>query len=361
MKIAFITYGSLENLTGGYLYNQKVVNHLKKKGIPVEIISLKQRSYFLNVIWNFWLYFNRKKFNLIIEDELVHPAVFLFNRLVHKKVKIVALVHLLQWLVQKPPFLPLTKAMEKQMLKYSHLIVANSNYTAEKITQMGLSKDKVKVIYPAYDPALLNKQDEVKDSLREGKINLLFVANCLPHKGLHFLIPALHLVKNIPFVLDIVGDYTLNVTYVKKIKRAIKKYGLEEQVFWHGKVSREEIGQYYSRADIFVLPSLKEAFGLVLLEAMAFGLPVVATRVGGIPEVVEHQKTGLLVPPGNIVALSQAITILVKDENLRRQYGRKGKQRLASFLTWEEAGENFYRLVKILLSNKQRQRKIPKR
>lgn len=360
MKIAFITYGSLENLTGGYLYNQKVVNHLKNKGIPIEVISLKQKSYFLNVIWNFWLYFICKKFDLIIEDELVHPAVFLFNRLVHKKVKIVALVHLLQWLVQKPPLLPLTKIMEKQMLKHCHLIVANSNYTAEKITQMGLKTDKVKVIYPAYEP-LISQQDKVKDSFREEKIKLLFVANCLPHKGLHLLIPTLHLVKNKSFVLDIVGDYSLNITYVKKIKQAIKKYRLEEHVFWHGKVSREEIGQYYSRADIFVLPSLKEAFGLVLLEAMAFGLPVVASRVGGIPEIVEHQKTGLLVPPKDIVALSQAITILIKDENLRRQYGQKGKQKLASFLTWEKVGENFYRLVKVLLSNKQRQKKIPKR
>jgi glycosyltransferase involved in cell wall biosynthesis len=361
MKIAFITYGSLENLTGGYLYNQKVVNHLKNKGILIEVIGLKQKSYFLNVIWNFWLYFNCKIFDLIMEDELVHPAVFLFNRLVHKKVKVVALVHLLQWLVQKPPFLPLTKTMEKQMLKYSHLIVANSNYTAEKITQMGLRRDKVKVVYPGYDLAWLNNQDKIKDSLRGEKINLLFVANCLPHKGLHFLIPALHLAKNKSFVLDIVGDYSIKVAYVKKIKRDVKKYGLEEQVFWRGKVSREEIGQYYSRADIFVLPSLKEAFGLVLLEAMAFGLPVVASEVGGIPEVVEHQKTGLLVPPKDIVALSQAITILIEDENLRRQYGRKGKKKLASFLTWEEVGENFYRLVKVLLSNKQKQRKIPKR
>jgi len=118
--------------------------------MTIEVIGIKYKSYYLNVIWNFWLYFNCKKFDLIIEDELAHPAVFLFNRLVHKEVKIVALVHLLHWLVQKPPLLPLTKAIEKQMLKYSHLIVANSNYTAEKITQMGLkmaavSKGRVQV------------------------------------------------------------------------------------------------------------------------------------------------------------------------------------------------------------------------
>ena len=98
-----------------------------------------------------------------------------------------------------------------------------------------------------------------------------------------------------------------------------------------GKVDRQALLNEYREADFLVLPSLFEPFGIVLLEAMATGLPVVASRVGGIPEVVRDGRTGILVEPANARALADALMELCRDENLRITMGADAKDRAAAF------------------------------
>ena len=94
---------------------------------------------------------------------------------------------------------------------------------------------------------------------------------------------------------------------------------------------------YYQRAALLVMPSFYESFGIACLEAMAFGLPVVATRVGGLPEVIEDGVTGLLVPPGDADALAQAMIRLLSDADLRRRMGQAGRERVLKEFTTERA------------------------
>ena len=152
------------------------------------------------------------------------------------------------------------------------------------------------------------------------------VAALVPHKGQRYLIDAAHLViRDIPdarFV--IVGQGELESELQKQIRRC----KLERHVLLTG--FRSDVMSLHKGFDLFVMSSLTEGLGTSILDAMASSRPVVATRTGGIPEVVADEKTGLLVPPRDPGALAQAIVRLLRDESLRLRMGQTGLARVKS-------------------------------
>ncbi len=152
------------------------------------------------------------------------------------------------------------------------------------------------------------------------------VAALVPHKGQRYLIDAAHLViRDIPdarFV--IVGQGELE----SELQKQIRRYKLERHVLLTG--FRSDVMSLHKGFDLFVMSSLTEGLGTSILDAMASSRPVVATRTGGIPEVVVDEKTGLLVPPRNPEALAQAIVRLLRDESLRLRMGQTGLARVKS-------------------------------
>lgn len=146
------------------------------------------------------------------------------------------------------------------------------------------------------------------------------VAHLADHKGHKYLIEAVRLLKEkLPEVrLIIVGEGPLKL----ELTRQVKDFHLEDVVFFLG--FREDIPRILASLDLFVLSSHMEGLGSSLLEAMASRLPVVATRVGGIPDVVIHQETGLLVPPKNPAALAEAILEMYRHRDKAREMGQRG-------------------------------------
>jgi glycosyltransferase involved in cell wall biosynthesis len=146
-----------------------------------------------------------------------------------------------------------------------------------------------------------------------------------PTKGLSVLLKAMALLKathkNHPFRLLIVGDGPAKA----ELQRVCAQLEIEQVVTFAGE--RSDVERILPLLDLFVLPSLSEGFGIAIVEAMAAGLPVVASDVGGIPEIVLHGLTGLLVPPGNPEALAQAIVQCMDDPQRRRRFGLQGQAR----------------------------------
>lgn len=156
----------------------------------------------------------------------------------------------------------------------------------------------------------------------------LFVGRMASNKGLATLLEAWVLVPGATLLLA--GDGHL----LPVLRARARELGLEERVRFLGALSDEELREAYAACDVAVLPSEYEAFGIVLLEAMAAGKPVVATRVGGVPEVVEEGKTGLLVPPGDARALAQAVAELLNDGKRAGAMGLEGQRRVRERYTW---------------------------
>jgi len=121
--------------------------------------------------------------------------------------------------------------------------------------------------------------------------------------------------------------------------RLVKEHGLEGMVTFTGRITTEELVRHYQAAQLSVTASVYEGFGLPAAEAMACGLPAVATTAGALPEVVAHGETGLLVPPKDPQALAQAIRRLLDDDELRQRTGEAGRQRVEKYFTWTEAAK----------------------
>ncbi len=167
----------------------------------------------------------------------------------------------------------------------------------------------------------------------EGRV-VLYVSRMSFRKGPHLLLNAFqNLAKEIDDVtLVMVGSGEM----LPFLKAQAKFLGIEDRVVFTGYVPGNTLPKLFGMADVFVLPSTTaEAFGIVILEAMASGIPVVATNVGGIPEVIKKSRSGILVPPGDEVALKNAIHTLLSAENLRRDLGKAGRRAVEREYSWK--------------------------
>jgi glycosyltransferase involved in cell wall biosynthesis len=183
---------------------------------------------------------------------------------------------------------------------------------------------------------------------KETKCILLFLSNMLTEKGVFTLLEACGVLKekNIGFECHFVGDwYDISATYFRDL---VREYNLSEEVFAHGGKYGEEKINFLLVSDIFVLPTFNDCFPLVLLEAMSYGLPVVSTVEGGIPDIVLNDETGFLVPPRDACSLAIKLEVLIKEPNLRRKFGEAGRKRFLDHFTIEKFEENF---IKVLEQN----------
>ena len=146
-------------------------------------------------------------------------------------------------------------------------------------------------------------------------------------------------VPNTHYVVVGDGDYR------PSLERLADELGVRNRVLFVGEIREDILKAYYSQADIFALPSRQEGFGVVFLEAMAFGKPVIGGNYGGIPEVVKDGVTGFLVEYGNVEALANHLILLLRDEEARKRMGEAGRQLVNENYTFEHFKQ---RLVKIL-------------
>ena len=149
------------------------------------------------------------------------------------------------------------------------------------------------------------------------------IANFYPSKGLEYLIQAAGLLKDREdLIFLIIGDGFLRTG----LERQIKNLGLQNKIFLLGHL--ENARQYLPAFDIFLLPSVKEGFPWVVLEAMSAKLPMIATKVGAVPEIIEDGKNGLLVEPGQPKQIAQKIKELLANDYLKKEIGIQGHQTL---------------------------------
>lgn len=224
-------------------------------------------------------------------------------------------------------------------LRLSYSVTAPSWFTAEKITEVQrISCRKVKVIPLGLDPDFLTAREGVvhsKPAFPSGRM-LLTVARLAAsdrYKGIEIVIQAL------PTVLKVVPD-----TYYMivgdgddrfRLECLAKDVGVADHVLFAGPKTDSQLASYYEACDIFVMPSRGEGFGIVFVEAMAFGKPAIGGRHGGTPEVVIDGVTGFLVEYGDVEALAHRLIRLLQDEELCKRMGEAGRRRFEENYTFE--------------------------
>jgi glycosyltransferase involved in cell wall biosynthesis len=193
--------------------------------------------------------------------------------------------------------------------------IVGSRYMKTELEINGIASDKIKIVHPV--PAALQKPDALPPSQSP---NVLFVGQVIRGKGVDLMLKALADLKG-EWQATIVGEGS----FLESCKQLAVKLGIADRVTFPGWVPHAELDSYYQSASMLVVPSRwPEPFGMVGIEAMARGRPVVAFANGGIPDWLDHGTTGLLVPPADITAMTTAIQKLLDDTSLAAQMGQAG-------------------------------------
>jgi len=214
------------------------------------------------------------------------------------------------------------RVLLKEKIESAEFIIAISNYNKNFILDIvPESIHKIYVVHCGVDPA-----EFAPCPFKTDVITILSVGRLDPVKGHSILIEACNLLHKSGFQFHciIIGEGPER----QRLEQLIRKYKLDDFVELKGAVFQSEIQQYYDQADIFVLPSIRETMGVVLMEAMAKETPVIAPRVMGVPELVKHMETGVLTSPTDVRQLADAIALLINNYDLRIKLGRKGRKKV---------------------------------
>lgn len=212
-------------------------------------------------------------------------------------------------------------------------VVALSKHLRD-LARLTTPKLDISVIGNAVDDELFPGKPHER---QPGPLRLICVCRLIKRKGINFLIEAMQILDEEDITLEIVGTGDSHA----EIDALVRASGVEHKITMTGYVPRECLAERYHAADVFILPSLSESFGQVLLEAMSCGLPVIASRVGGIPETIEHGVNGLLVQPGNARALVAAIQKLAANPELTRELGDNNAKRARSHYSWRVIADRY--------------------
>ena len=240
-------------------------------------------------------------------------------------------------------------SIDRIFLDYSDAIIAVSDYSRRFLLRMGY-KGKITVIPPGIDINFFRPYKEQDILLEKYNIKesnrILFVGNLIPRKGLDDLFLAYRLLRQRGYncCLIIVGEGPEK----RHLQQLMKKLRLQD-VYFLGRVPNEDLPYIYSSSDIFVLPSLQEGLGIVLLEAMSCGLPVVASNVGGIRDVIK-KEVGLPIPPRDHQALTKALSLLIEEEELRKELSIRAMEYVRSNFDWRIIIKKLRRIYSSLVS-----------
>jgi len=362
LVVALLTLGDPGRITGGYLYHRRIADLAPRSGARIEFVSFPERP-----------------FPLAVRDA---PAVLRRARSAGAHALVIdSIVAALlgPWLSLQRPHLPLIGMLHQPPggIDHGHLrtavqayldrlayrrarrLLVASDLLVDQLRAAGMPPDRIRVVPPGRDVAATT--GAAAGDLRRGRrAALLCVGNWVERKGIHSLLDAFARLPPDAATLHLAGDDRVEPRYSARVRARLSHTDLAARVVVHGPLTVDEVAALYEAADAFVLPSLKEPYGTVYGEAMAYGLPVVGWRAGNLTYLADDGCEGLLVPPGDVAELSGALQRLADDEALRRRLGAAARRRALGRPTWEETAAHFYAEVRdVVRGTKGRRRRSP--
>lgn len=339
-RVAFAVPGDLSTPTGGYVYDRRIVAELPRHGWQVDVMDIgggfPRPSRAERTAAHAQLAALPAD-QLIVIDGLAFGVMAETAEALHRTHRLVALVHhplALETGLAKDEAADF-EASERLALSFTRRVVATSATTARLLTQtFAVPEAKLSVVVPG--------NDRVATAERPGGtvVNLLAVGSVVPRKGYDLLIAALGQIADLSWRLVIAGDTSRSPDATRGLKEQIAALRLADRVELAGAVSAERLAGLYTGADLFVLPSRYEGYGMAFTEAVARGLPVLGTLAGAIPEAVPS-GAGVLVAPDNIGELTVALRRLIGDSTERATLAAGARAAAAKLPTWEDAGRQF--------------------
>jgi glycosyltransferase involved in cell wall biosynthesis len=340
-SVTFILPGDVDDTTvpsGGNRYDREVCRGLRAAGWTVREVPIAGA-------WPSPGADARRDLTRVLAGQPDH-AVVLLDGLVaggvpdlvapeSERLRLVALVHLplARETGLDPERAAALDALERRTLRAMTIVIATSEWTrGQLIDHYGLSPDRVRVAAPGVDPAPLAPGTD-------GAARLLCVAAVTPRKGQHVLVEALATLTDREWTCHLVGSRDRAATYVDRLHRTIDAHGLTDRIPVLGPRTGDDLEAEYAQADLTLLPSHAETYGMVVTESLARGIPVVATDVDGLPEALglapDGTLPGLLVPAGDPPALARALGRWLDEPMLRQRLRTSARERRSTLDGWD--------------------------
>lgn len=359
MRVGLLIYGDMESVSGGYLYNRKLVSYLRNQGDSVQIISLPPRHYWQHLGDNFDNAFFAQiiaaEIDVLIQDAMVHPSVFLLNYRLRKKINIpiITLVHLLTTFDFHPFYSrPFYRFIERRYFQSVAGMIVNSQTTLSQIKALlPACVPSHCVAVPAGDnfpDVNVNLKQLQQKIFHSQTLKILVVGNVIFRKGLHILIHALHELADENFLVTIAGRLDMEPRYTREVQELVETFQLQKQVVFKGIIQGNELASLYQENHLMVLPSAYESYGIVYVEAQQFGLPVIGTTAGAAKEIITHAENGYLIPPENSHALAELLQTLQNDRALLFTLSQNALASYAQHPRWADSCEIIrYYIIKL--------------
>jgi glycosyltransferase involved in cell wall biosynthesis len=347
--IAFVVPGDIRTPTGGYIYDREIIAGLTERGLSVELHSLdasfptptpaalrEARAMFAGLAAG----------SVVVIDGLALPGLDRLLADEARRLTLVALVH--HPVALETGLDPLEAerfaALERRALSYAQRVITTSQWTARTLASDGVPISQLRVVEPGVDRRKTRGSSDPKpnlgDAAQHDMLNLLCVGTLTPRKGHALLFEALNELRDRHWHLTCAGSLLRDAPHVAALQHQIDRLSLRRRVSLLGDLDRDALERQYARADVFVLPSYLEGYGMALAEAVAFGLPVVSTTAGAIPETVPANAS-VLVAPGDSRALAKALAGIIDDPARRATLAANARAARASLPTWATAATKF--------------------
>lgn len=355
MRIGLLIYGTLETQSGGYLYDRRLVAHLRAAGDTVEILSLPWRNYAahlgdsLSPAWAARL--RAARFDVLLEDELNHPSLLRAPGQVPPETRRVSIVHHLRCSERRPAWQNgLYRAIETRYLRGVARFIFNSQTTRTSVEALIGPAAHAVVAVPAGDrwTGLPTEDAIAARAQTPGPLRVVAVGNVIERKGFHTLIDGLALLPREGWRLRVCGRLDADPGYAQSLRAQVERLGLGGQIALAGGLDDAALAETLSNSDVLAVPSSYEGYGIVYVEGMGFGLPALASAAGAAGEIITPGRDGWLVPPEDPGAIAAALGPVLADRDRLRAMSVAARQRFDTHPTWDQSME---RIRKFLASD----------
>ena len=337
-RLDFIVPGDPAQHTGGYLYDAHIVTELRRLGWTVAVHGLPGRFPEADATARDALERTLATLpsgRLVVVDGLALgglPEVAIRHGC---RLRLVALVH---HPLADERGLSLARrhcllASERAALAAVGRVITTSPWTARRLADFGLQPSRVRTVEPGVTPLALARADGEPP-------RLLCVGTVSPRKGQDLLVRALARLRDTPWHCDSIGSSTRDPDFAGAVAGLIHEAGLDDRIQFHGECDDARLRAAYAGADLFVLPSHYEGYGMVVTEAIAAGLPVLTTTGGALSETLPP-GAGIAVPPDDVDALTEALAALIGDRARRHALREGARKARAALRDWPQAGAEF--------------------
>jgi len=332
----FVVPGSIETRTGGYEYDRRMRDGLRARGWTIDVRELSAAFPFPSpgdLAQAAAVLRSIPSGATVVVDGLAYGAMPDLAAIEAARLRLIALVHmpLAHDASLAPPTAARLEAFERRALASASRVIVTSRSMPPVLAGYGVSRDRIVVVEPGTDRTPI-----ARGSANPSEVHLVSVASVTRGKGHDLLIEALAAIPQQNWTLTCAGSHDRDPEFVSRLKALIGERGLSRRVSLTGALDGAALNGVYDSADVFVLATLGETYGMAVAEALARGLPVVSTTTGAIPDLVGTDG-GLLVPPGDVPALASALTAMLADARLRIRLAAGARAVRGRLPTWDDA------------------------